>query len=70
MIFGKVPSPEEKAQFRSFQGQLRMMKKYLKKPVIDLTMKRFVDNLSSEPLGEKERGAIANAAKTILGVSI
>ena len=70
MIFGRVPSTEEKAQFRSFQGQLQMMKKYLKKPVIDLTMKRFVDNLASEPLSPKEHGAIANATKNILGVSI
>ena len=70
VLFGKSPTPEEKAQFRSFQGQLRMMKQYLKKPAIDLSIQRFKEILANEPLSEKERGSIANAAKTILGVSI
>ena len=70
IIFGRAPSGNEKAEFRSFQGQLKLMKKYLKKPTIELAIQRFVDILSNEPLNEKERGAISKAVMNILGIQI
>lgn len=70
LMFGHPPSAQEKSEFRSFQGQLRAIKKNLPKPIITQVVNKFVENLSAEPLNEKERGAIANAVKSILGISI
>lgn len=66
ILFKKKATPEERAAFRSYQGLMRMMKKYLDKNTIGLVMKRFTEILGSEPLSAKEFGAIRNAAKTIL----
>ena len=70
VLFGAPPSSEERASFRSFQGLMRSMKKHLDKTTINLAMQRFIELLKSEPLNPKERGAIAGAAKSILGITI
>ena len=70
ILFKKPAGPEERASFRSFQGLLKLMKKYLDKPAINLAMKRFVEILAGEPLAPKEKAAIQKAVKEILGISI
>jgi len=66
VLFKKKATPEERAAFRSYQGLMRLMKKYLDKNTIGLVMKRFAEILGAEPLNAKEFGAIRTAAKTIL----
>jgi hypothetical protein len=70
ILFKKTPSPEEKAMFRSYQGQLRLMKKYLDKKTINLAMNRFTDILAGEGLNPTEYASIQKATKDILGISI
>ncbi len=70
ILFKKKASEQERAGFRSFQGLLGLMKKYLNKNTINLVMKRFVEVLASEPLSPKESAAIKKAVKDILGMSI
>lgn len=70
ILFGKVPTPEEKASFRSYQGLLRLMKKYLDKNTIALAMKRFTEILAGEGLSEKEYASVQKATKDILGMNI
>ena len=70
IIFKRKPSHQERNDFRSFQGLLRLMKQYLNKTTIDITMKRFTNILAGEALSSKERGVIAQAVKEVLGLDI
>lgn len=70
MLFGQKPTVEEKASFRSYQGQLRLMKKYLDKKTIGIAMKRFTEILANEGLSPTEYAAVQKATKDILGISI
>lgn len=70
ILFGKQPSAEEKASFRSYQGLLRLMKKYLDKDKINLAIKRFTEILASEGLSPEEYSSVQKATKDILGISI
>jgi hypothetical protein len=70
VIFGKPPSGNEKTEFRSFQGQLKMMKKYLLPKTLNLSVKIFQNIISDEALSDAEHGAITGAVKSILGISI
>lgn len=70
ILFKKSPSAEEMGMFRSYQGLLKLMKKYLDTSTINLAMNRFVDIIGSEGLNPKEYGSIQKATKDILGITI
>lgn len=70
ILFKKKASAEERAEFRSYQGLLRLMKKYLDKKTIDIAMNRFTEVLAGEGLGPKEYASVQKATKDILGLSI
>lgn len=70
ILFGKKATPEERAEFRSYQGLLRLMKKYLDKKTIGVAMGRFTEILAGEGLSPKEYDAIKTATQDILGISI
>ena len=70
ILFKAKPSSEEKASFRSYQGLLRLMKKYLDKKTIDIAMGRFTEILAGEGLSPKEYASVQKATKDILGISI
>ncbi len=70
ILFGKKASPQERAEFRSYQGLLRLMKKYLNKKTIGIAMGRFIEILAGEGLNPKEYDAIKTATNDVLGISI
>lgn len=70
ILFKKSPSAEEMGMFRSYQGLLKLMKKYLDTSTINLAMNRFVDIIGAEGLNPKEYGSIQKATKDILGITI
>lgn len=70
ILFGKVPTDAEKAEFRSYQGLLRLSKKYLDNKTIGIAMNRFTEILAGEGLSPKEYASIQKATKDILGISI
>jgi hypothetical protein len=69
-LFGVMPSADEKSMFRSYQGLLRLMKKYLDKKTIGIAMNRFTEILANEKLNPNEYGAVQKATQDILGIAI
>lgn len=65
-LFKRTPSSEDLANFRSFQGLLRMVKKNLDSSTIKVVMDRFAEILSEEPISSEERKAILDAISSIL----
>jgi len=61
IIFKKNPSGDDIANFRSFQGLLRMMNKNLDRNTIKVVMERFNEILSGENISQEEVTAIKNA---------
>jgi hypothetical protein len=55
-IFGQIPKGNEKEQLHSFVGSLKLMDKYLDKPLIKMIYSRFVDILWGKNGQEIEQG--------------
>ena len=66
ILFKKNASAEELNSFRSFQGLLKMMKKYLNSATIKIVLDRFNEIIKSEAISEDEVKAIADAIRTNL----
>lgn len=63
IIFKKKPTGQDLAGFRSFQGLLKLMKKYLDIKTTKIVLSRFEEILASEKISQDERDAINNAIK-------
>lgn len=66
VIFKKKPTGQDLAGFRSFQGLLKLMKKYLDIKTTKIVLSRFEEILASEKISQDERDAINTAIRETL----